>query len=808
MMESILRDLRFGLRSLAKHPTVTVAALAALAVGTGAVTAVFSVANAVVFRPLPFEEPERLVAIWNDLPKLSPTGIPASEPELLDYQAQETVWEGVAAYLTLSATLTGVEEADRIDAAMVSSNFFEVLGVPPVLGRGFALEEGRPGNDQVAVVSQGLRQRHFGSDADLVGEVLLLNGQSYQVVGIAPEGFGFPEESDVWVPLAIDPADPGPRGNHYLTLFGRLKHGISLGRAQTWMETVADRLRQDEPEFYPPDSGFDIDLRPLHLDLVGDLRPSLLILLGTATFVMLMACTNVANLLLAWIRSRQLEFSVRLAMGAQRSHLVRQLLVESLLLSLGGVALGLMLAFWSLNGLFEPFLAEMPRGQEIGVDFAVLLFTIVLAVSTALLYGLFPALRASRMQLANTFRDIGGGSTGGRRHHLIQDSLVIAQVAFALVLLAGAGLMIRSLLRLQDVTPGFQPDNAVTARISLPRSQYGEDHEVRNFFDRQLEVISKLPGVTAVGGTNYLPLTGQLLNGAFTPEGHGLSPGGLPYDANRYRVTPGYFRAMQIPLIEGRVFDERDRTGNTAVVDMRLAKRFWPGESAVGRQIKAGDPESESPWLTIVGVVGHVIDEDLEEPVNRSQLYLFAGREPARSMYLVVRTAGDPEAVISGIKDSVHSADRNLPVYDVMTWQARLDRVTTRQRFSTLLMIVFGTVGLILAAVGVYGTMSYAVSQRNREIGIRLALGSARREILSLVLSRGLKLTGLGLALGLLLAFWLSQALAGLLYEVEVTDLGTVLSVVGILFLVAFVANLVPAHRATRIDPLSTLKTE
>jgi len=810
LIEGIWQDVRYGLRSLAKNPGFTAVAVLALALGIGANSAIFSVVNAILLRPLPYKDPDRLVMVWEDRSK---NGYPRDTPaagNFHDWREQNQVFEGMAAVANQSFNLTGSGEPERVDGRRVSANLFQLLGVEPLHGRRFLPEEDQPGAGRVVVLSHGLWQRRFGSDPQVLGSQLTLDGESHTVVGVMPADFRFPSPEDqMWVPIAFNSQEAANRGRHFLQVYARLKPGVGLEQARAEMDTIAARLQQQYPN---SNTNVGAAVVPLHEQLVGDIRPALLLLLGAVGFVLLVACANVANLLLARAAARQKEIALRLALGASRARLLRQFLTESLLLALLGGASGLLLALWGVN-LLRSFIPEsVSQASTVSVDSSVLAFTLLVSVLTGLVFGLAPASQTSGFNLNETLKEGGRDSAAGRRGGRVRSLLVVAEVAVSLVLLIGAGLLINSFLRLRGVDPGFRTDNLLTMKVVLPKTKY-PDHARRSaFYTELLGRVAALPGVNSAAVTTNLPLTFKGNSMGVSIEGRpDPGPGQRPSVVTRV-VSPDYFRTMGIGLLQGRQFgrDDRADTTSVAVVSETLARRFWPGEDPLGKRLTPGPATSTNPddWITVVGVARDVRQFELDAD-PKPQMYLSYEQagffEPGD---LVVSTAVDPLGLAGAVRQAVWQVDRDQPVSDVRTMSDILSASLARQRFSTLLLALFAAVALALAAVGVYGVMSYTVARRTHEIGIRMALGARQRDVLRLAVGQALRLVAAGVAVGLAGALLLTRVMASQLYGVSATDPVTLVTITLVLVCVALLASYVPARRAARVDPLIALRYE
>ena len=806
----MLKDLRQGLRSLLKRPGLTAVALITLALGIGVNTAIFSAVDSVLLRPLPFKEPDRLTAVWEHTPHL---GIPRNEfapANYFDLRKQNNVFEDLGAFGPLSINHTGEGEPEQLEGQIITANVFAILGVAPALGRTFATEEDQKGREQVAVLSHSLWQRRFNRDPGIINRNIMLNGEAFTVVGVMPEGFFFPErEVELWVPWAMEPGQAEGRGDHYFRLVARLKQGVSREQANVEAESIAARLAAEYPK---TNEGLGFVVNSFHQDYVGDLRRPMLILFAAVGLVLLIACANVANLLLAQATARRREIAIRMALGASRWQITRQLLTESLLLATAGGVLGVLGAVWGVEALAKLLPESLSKLQAIGVDSRVLLFTAGVTALTAIAFGVIPALHAARANpgdaLAETSRDVAGGLSG----RYLRRVLVIAEVALAVVLLAGAGLLIRSFHRLNQVDLGFKSDNLLTMRMVLPMPKYRQPEARRAFYDEVLRRVDEIPGVESVGINTRLPLSTSGMKFSFSVEGRTMpNDTSLPFAIYRV-VNPDYFNTLKIPLQRGRVFDARDHADSTPVflVNRRLAEQFWPGEDPTGKRLKVGPPDAPNPWVTIIGVVGDVRQAGL---YGEQQAELYAPYTQERRSWmsprdLIVRTSGDPAAVAGAVRQAVWAVDKDQPVSNIRTMDQVFAATVSRERFQTLLLALFAALALVLACVGLYGVISYAVAQRTREIGVRMALGAQPWDVLRLVLRQGMTLTFAGLVFGIAVALAVTRVMSDLLFGVTATDAVTFVSVGALLVVVAFLACYVPARRATKVDPLIALRYE
>jgi putative ABC transport system permease protein len=815
VLETLLQDVRFGARMLAKSPLFTAVAVFTLALGIGANTAIFSVVNAVLLRSLPYEEPERLVVVWERFAfSASPRNM-VSPANFLDWKEQAASFEQLAAFRDAQMNLTGVGEPEEVAVQRATAELFTTLGVSPVLGRTFAPEDAEPSAPPVAVLSHGLWQRRFGGNPDLVGRTINLDGNSVTVVGVLAPNFRWSVQvmsgasiasrpAEVWIPFPTGLTGLHPRGRS-LSVVARLKQGVTLEQARAEMNAIAARLEQQYPEF---NTGAGINMLPLREQLVGDVRPALLVLLAAVAFVLLIACANVANLMLARAAARQREIAIRTALGAARLRIVRQLLTESMLLAALGGAVGLLLAYATLEVLVAVSPANLLAGREVGLDAIVLGFTLVVSLATAVLFGMAPALEASRVNPQDSLQSANKGAAGTPRSRRVRNTFVAAEVAIALVLLVGAGLLVKSLLLLRAVDPGFDPDNVLTARVQLPDAKYPEDAQIVAFFTQAVDRVESLPGVRAAGAVQYLPFAGPGASTVFTVEGRPAPPPGEPLLTDVLVVDDSYFRAMNIPVVAGRSFSAQEVTEarHVAVINETLARRYFSGVDPIGKRVTVEMALDPVP-TEIVGVVKDVKFQALTEEAPPT-VYVGHAELPYSFMTLVVRTQGDPSSLAPAVRREIYAIDKDQPVGDVRTLEAWLASSIAQSRFNTQLLSVFAAVALLLAAVGIYGVMAYSVTQRTHEIGIRMALGARARDVLALVIRQGMAVTLVGIAIGLAVAFVLARAVSSLLYGVSATDPFTYVAIPVLFTGVALVANLVPAWKATQVDPSAALRSE
>ncbi len=814
-MDTLIQDLRYAVRTLLKSPAFTTIAVLTLALGIGANTAIFTVINAVLLKPLPYVDPGRLVDVNHFYPSLHNLRAGVSAPGFRDYSAQRDVFERAAVEQPAGMNLTGAGEPERVNVVRVSGDFFTTLGVPAALGRTLLPDEAQAGHDHIVVLADGYWRRKFGATRAILGTVLQLNGESFRVVGVMPPGFRdfFSRQTDLWMPKVFQPADLGDdrRTSENLSFIARLAPGVSERKAQTAMHAFAARLKASYPGAYPPD--WDLQVTSLNNEARGGIRTSLLVLLGAVGFVLLIACANVANLQLARIASRSREFAVRVALGASPRRLARQLLTESVLLAVIGGALGLLLAVWGVPSLLAINPRGLPSAEGARPDLLVLGFTLAVAVLAGVLFGLMPAVQLSRADVHESLKEGGRGAVGERRSLALRRGLVVTTVALALTLVAGAGLLIRSFSRLVGVDPGFQPDHLLTFYVALPAAKYPNDTVRAQAFERIDAALAATPGIVAAGGSTVLPFSGNWSSGSFNIEGY-QPPPNVPMPWGDIRVvTPGYLAALRVPLKAGRLFDATDIDGGAPVciVDEALVHRFWSGQNPIGRRITFNNlTDSSITWITVVGVVGHTLHTGYDDDASRVQVY-FPLAPPADNLSFlgfVARTTGDAMSEVGAARAAVASVDPNLPLANVNTMETLISQRTGPRRFSVLLLGGFAALAMVLAMIGLFGVMSWVVTQRTREMGVRLALGAAARDVQALVLGEGVRLALLGVGIGFVAALVLTRLLRSMLFGVGVTDPATFVLAPVLLTAVAALASWLPARRATRVDPIEALRSE
>ena len=812
VMDSLIKDIRYGVRGLLKHPGFTAIVVITLALGIGASTAIFSVVDNVLLRRLPYRNAERIVAI-EEMNREGTRG-QVTSANFLDWRAQNTVFEHLAAIKTTTTNLALSDHAERIDLAQTNANFFDVFGVAPQYGRLFIPQDEQAGHEPVVIVSDTLWRRRFGSDPSLVGKQLTLDGRNFTVIGITPPGFQYPDKTELWVPplklvpeLYANQDVTQTRGMGYLAAVALLKPGVTLPHAAAEMETITARLRQQ----YPTTNNRRFNrVVSLHEHLVGDTNKVLWLLLGAVTFVLLIGCANVANLLLASGAARQKEMAIRTALGASRWRVMRQLFTESTILALTGGAVGVLIAIWGLAAITKLLPGDFPRLNEIHLDLRILGFTFAASVLTGILFGLVPALQISRPDVQESIRETGRGASGSRRQNRFRQALIAGEIALCVVLLAGAGLLFRSFLRLQSVNTGFVSGQVLTARLTPSGTSYNNQADYDKFYNQVIEKVSAIPGVQDAGLINTLPLDKGPTTG-FRVEGRPvLTPDKWPM-VNYRAVSPNYFRAMGIPVVQGRAYTERDNSNAPAVmiINQQTAREIFPDENPVGKRITFGnvDQNQQPVWFEIVGVVANVRSLELREE-SQSEIYFSSLQDYWAAMSLVVRSTVEPASLSAAVRQAVNEVDKSVPVSQVKTMDKVVSESITQPRFNLFLLVLFSTVAMLLSAAGIYGVTAYTVSQRTRELGIRLALGAQVGDVLKMILAQGMAVIGVGLVLGLAAAFGLMRLLRSLLFGIGENDPLTFVAITIVLLIVALIACYIPARRATKVDPLEALRAE
>jgi predicted permease len=811
-MGIFLNHIQYAVRSLLKRPGFTAAAVITLALGIGANSAIFSVVDSVLLRPLPLSDSQTLYALHTGAVIFNRFDGVFSYPEYADVVAQTHSFESIGGWFDGDANLSGGTRPERVTTRVALPSLIPTLGVSLVRGRNFLPEETAKGRDHVTIITYGLWQSQFGGAEDAIGKSVRLDNVAYEIVGILPRDFQFEAPVGLWVPLTT--TDPGlqVRNSHFLRVIARLRPGTTRASIAADLDAVAKYETDNFPNMFPASAGFGFRARPYLEDVVGDVRLPLYVLFGAVAFVLLIACANVANLLLAKAAPRQREMAIRTALGARGLHLLGQLLTESLLLAILAGGLGLLLAVWGTHALVALSPDSLPRAREIGFDWRILTFTSAIALATGIVFGVVPAIWATRAELVSALKEGSRGSTAGGGR--LRKALVVAEVALSLMLLVGAGLMFRSFSQLRQVHPGFNTDHALTLRVSLPvpDDQISEADQDRfvSFFDRTLTRLSALPGVTAAGATNMIPLDGNSTDRLIEIEGYVPRDQSDMPDADNRQTTAGWFTAMGIPLVRGRLIASADnkQAPRVVVVNETFARRFFPSSEAVGRRIRLGKLTAEFPWATIVGVVGDVRGSALEAPPQPTMYWPVAQSRATPALAIVVRTDGDPGALASAVRGAITEIDAAQPIYNLQTLDQLVAKSLGQRRFTLALMLLFGIIALLLSAVGIYGVMAFAVTQRTQEIGVRMALGARATDVLKLIVGSGMSLAAIGVGIGLLGAFAITRLMAGLLFGVSPTDVATFGLVSVGLLMVAFLACYLPARRAMKVDPLIALRYE
>jgi putative ABC transport system permease protein len=810
-MGVLLQDLRLSLRQMKMRPGFTTVVVLTLALGIGANAAIFSVLDAVLLRPLPYNHPEQLIKVWT---RFTGIGQPndqnwVSAPEFHDFVELNHSFSDLAVIDSGSFNLGVKGSPQRVVGSAVSPNLFSMLGVQPMLGRNFLAEEALPGRENEVILSYGLWQRTFAANPHAIGSTLHIDGVPMTVVGVMPAGFAYPDESEIWGPRAFSPQDlsENSRGNHGLEVLGRIKPGLSLPQVQSDMDRVGKTII-DQHRSYPYQKfSFGVILHPLLEETVGDVKTSLWVLMAAVGLVLLIACANVANLLLVRASERQQEMGVRMALGASGWRIARQLLTESVLLALISGAAGLALTPWALRGLNIIAAPSLPRAVNTGIDGRVLIVMLTVALATGILFGLAPALQSRRSR--NWAAIKSARNTEGSQSKQLRRALVMGETALSLILLAGAGLLMRSFESILKVDPGFRPDGVLTMRVALPDAQYSKPEQIRGFYSELLDRVQKLPGVHSAGAVSLIPLGGESSSGTLTVDSQSVPIEDTDPETDQRMVTPGYFQAMGISLIRGRFFDDRDSdtAPRTAIVDESLAQLFWPNQDPIGKRVHTGGRDSTSPWTTIVGVVRHVRNRTLEAR-SRVEVYWPENQRPSSAMTLTILTSGSPMSLAPTIQREVATIDPDLPIYRVRTMSEVMGASVARRKLALILLAVFAGLALLLASVGIYGVTSYVVTQRQQEIGLRMALGAGRGQVLRLMIRQGMGTILAGLGIGMVLAILLTRLIGGMLYAVRPADPLALGGAAVLFMLVALCAIFIPARRASRINPMQALRYE
>src|SRR5689334_13395890 len=800
-------DIRYALRNLLRRPTFTLIAVVTLALGIGANTAIFSAINALLLKPLPFPQLDRVVAIWDKMPSRGVKHNEVAFGNYFDWQSQTQSFEQLALYRWWNANLTGSDSPERIQGFLVTANFLDATGMKPIMGRTFLPEENQPGKDQVAVLTYSLWQRRFGGDPNILDKTITVNSIARRVIGVMPDRFNFPKGGEIYAPLQITPELIKSRTSHSFYVIGRLKPSASIAGAQAEIDNISARLEQQFPE---SNTGWGATVYPIVADTVRTYDTALWVMMAAVGFVLLIACANVANLMLARASGRQKEIAVRTALGASRWRIIRQLLTESVLVALIGGALGILIGFWGIDALRAGNPADAAKyaagWYQLGINRTVLLFTLGLSVVSGIVFGLAPALQMSKPNLNDSLKEGTRGTTS--TSHRLRSSLVVFEVALSLVLLVGAGLLTRSFLSLLRTDPGFNPDHVLTMTIVLPGAKYKDDASRAAFYNDLVQRVKAQPGVQSAAFVNYLPLGGSNSSDAYLIEGEPEPAPGQEHEG-RYRVaTPDYFHTMEIPIVRGRAFTEQDKAGATPViiVNETLARQHWPGQDPIGKRIRFYGPPERTAWMEIIGVVKDVKHE-LNIPVT-PEYYLPHAQDSWNAMVLVARTTVEPSSLAAALRQQVWATDKDQPVFDVKTMQEVRSSSVALYSFSSVMLAIFAGIALVLAAIGIYGVMAFAVTQRTQEIGIRMALGARTVDVLKLVVNHGMKLALIGIVIGLAGAWALTRFIEKLLVGVQPTDVLTFSLVSLCLLVAAFVACYLPARRATKVDPLVALRYE
>ena len=810
-MVNFWQDLRYGARILLKKPGFTFIAVITLALGIGANTAIFSVVNGVLLKPLPYPHPDRLVRVFESgstQPKF-----PVTPGSFLDYREQNSTLDNLAIYTRDDLELSAGGQPEHLPAMRISADFFATLGFQPLLGREFRRDDEAPGNTHVVILSHALWQRRFGGDPEIAGKVVSFSGEPFTVVGVMPAGVqhvggeyrstAHGESVDAWWPMELGPKSV--RFAHFLNAVGRMKAGVTREQTEADFNVIAARLAAEHPN---TDAGWQIRIYTLYQEIVGRARTTLLVLLGAVAFVLLIACANVANLLLSQAASREREMTIRAALGARRLRLIRQSLTESLLIATAGGALGLLLAIWLTDALIALGPSQLPRLQAVAIDGRILAFTLGVSMLTGLLFGLAPALQGRGLNLSEVLKEGSRGGSGGPRQRRLRDLLVAAEVALALVLLVGAGLLMRSFLKLRQTDPGFKPAGVLTMSFSLPSSRYKKPEQTVAFYQTLIDRISTLPGVQSAGASTDLPWTGYDENSGFIIEGKSFPPSQEP-EGRYHDVTPDFFRTIGVPLVAGRWFNSNDTNQAPAVIliNESLASRYWPDENAVGKRITFSSEPKPEDWMTVVGVIGDVKDFP-DSPEAHPAFYWPHTQQAFRELFVAIRTSGDPLGLVGAVRQEVQALDKDLAIAEIKPLDQVAEGALAGQRFTLMLVGLFAGIALLLSAVGIYGVMAYSVAQRTHEIGIRMALGAQTGTVMQIVIGQGMRTALAGMAIGLAAALSLTRAIASLLYGIAPTDPLTFAGISILLAAVALAACYIPARRAARVDPMIALRYE
>jgi predicted permease len=824
-MRGLVEDVRYALRAFVSSPGLTAAAILSLGLGIGANTSIFSVASALLLRPLPYEDPDRLVILWNRSPGLGIEEDWFSPAQYVDIRNSNTSFEAVAIALGGQITVTGDGQPERIGVIRVSSSMLPLLGVRPLLGRLFTPEEDHgPAAPGTVILHHGTWMRRFGGDPRVVGRTMILNDRAHEIVGVLPDTFTLPrevmntlggaEEAEVLVPLPFGPEGAAQRNGEDYNIMARLKPGVTVARAQAEMDALTARLRTEYPDFYPPAGGLTFSVVPLQQEVVGDVRVPLLILIAAVGVVLLIACANVANLIMSRALARRRELAIRSAIGASRARLVRQLLTETVVLAFAGGAAGLLLAAWSTAAIHALGEGSLPRLRDIRIDTVVLAFTAGISVLSGVIVGIYPALKLRHGDPQVVLRDGARGASGADTlwsRGGLRTALVAGQLALCVMVLVAAGLLVRSFARVQRVEPGFNPDGVLTFQMSMGTRKYPEDVRVYEAYRTLWDRFGGIPGVTAAGAVTALPLSQMFAWGPITVEGRPVTPDEKFINVDIRIVAGDYFRAMEIPLVRGRLFTDEDTadTRRVIVVDERMAEQLWPGQDPIGKRVRTGgfDARPDLPWMTVIGVAGRVKQYTLDGVEPRSAMYFWHRQRPSRNLNVVIKTeAVEPASIAPAARQVVSSLDPDLPVYNVKTMSARVGESLAQRRFAMTLLALFAALAFGLAAIGTYGVIAYLVSQGTQEIGIRMALGASPEQVVGMVVRGGMRVAALGIAVGAAAALALTRFMESLLFDVRPGDPATFGAIIGLLACTALAASYVPAKRASRIDPASVLR--